>query len=395
VRAPVAALALAACAPAAPDAPTWVEDVRPILAANCIRCHGHPAIGGAPAGFRLDVWGDVTSDGRLVRGAASMAAFVAARAAARGDMPPRGAFLSDRQEEILEAWQETVELGARPGNREPEATVLDVASDETGLTLEVTVTDADGDLVAGELRANDETVGPLRGGRQRVVWDTGGVVPGPHRLVALLDDGSARRAVELGERIVEDRGNAAPRVRFSAPPPDTLVHGRPVTVTFEVSDPDAVDEVTVELDAVRGETTIPIARLAGAARGANHVSWDASALPPSPSWRIRATVSDGKATRVTTSWPLIVSHSTTTETYASLKPLLDGLCARCHDARVPGGPDFIHHDQLRFLAGRAWRKVGQLRECPPKSVSVILPDAPLLSEEDRRRLAEWFLAGAP
>ena len=35
-----ALLALAACAPEVPAAPTYSKDVQPILAAHCVRCHG-------------------------------------------------------------------------------------------------------------------------------------------------------------------------------------------------------------------------------------------------------------------------------------------------------------------------------------------------------------------
>ncbi|HEY7374392.1 MAG TPA: hypothetical protein VIF57_19670 [Polyangia bacterium] len=35
-----ALLALAACTPDVPDAPTYTKDVQPILEAHCVRCHG-------------------------------------------------------------------------------------------------------------------------------------------------------------------------------------------------------------------------------------------------------------------------------------------------------------------------------------------------------------------
>lgn len=43
-----ALLGAPACAPEVPDAPTYEDDIAPILEANCIRCHADPAIGGAP-----------------------------------------------------------------------------------------------------------------------------------------------------------------------------------------------------------------------------------------------------------------------------------------------------------------------------------------------------------
>ena len=46
--------ALVGCNPTAPANPSFQVDVMPILAANCIRCHGFPSIGGAPHSFRYD-----------------------------------------------------------------------------------------------------------------------------------------------------------------------------------------------------------------------------------------------------------------------------------------------------------------------------------------------------
>src|SRR6185312_13499319 len=48
---------VAACV-SAPAAPTWQGDVLPVIASNCVKCHGYPAEFGAPAGFRLDVLED-------------------------------------------------------------------------------------------------------------------------------------------------------------------------------------------------------------------------------------------------------------------------------------------------------------------------------------------------
>src|SRR5690606_560452 len=66
-----------ACGPGGPASPTWAEDAAPILAANCGRCHTVPAIGGAPSGFRLDIYDDwVGDDGAVIRGAGTMAQYV-------------------------------------------------------------------------------------------------------------------------------------------------------------------------------------------------------------------------------------------------------------------------------------------------------------------------------
>jgi hypothetical protein len=127
------------------------------------------------------------------------------------------------------------------------------------------------------------------------------------------------------------------------------------------------------------------------------VTWNPTAVPASPSWRIRARLSDGTATTEVVSFPIIVSHAQTGETYDTVKPIVDRLCAGCHnpDGPLPLGPDFRGPVDLRLRAGLAWRKVAQLREMPPESASVVLPDAPPLTEEERTRLGEWLLAGAP
>jgi hypothetical protein len=165
-----ALLLLAACAPAVPDEPSFQQHVAPILAANCVRCHGAPPIGGAPPGFRLDLFAD----------AAAQAERIAIRAD-RGDMPPRFP-LDDYQIDTLARW---FELGAprgapNPGNRPPTASIVD------GM---IVVADPDGDVVGGTLRTSGVTLGPLRSGPN--------VLPAGFSLEAVLDDGALEVTVAL------------------------------------------------------------------------------------------------------------------------------------------------------------------------------------------------------
>ena len=51
------------CAPAEPGAPTWVDDVAPILASNCIRCHGSPPLGAPAAVLGAANFGTITTAG--------------------------------------------------------------------------------------------------------------------------------------------------------------------------------------------------------------------------------------------------------------------------------------------------------------------------------------------
>jgi hypothetical protein len=126
------ALGAAACSPpAAPDSPTYANDVQPIVFARCFRCHGAggnlnmdpKAADTAEAIGFIGQYQDNTTlcgppnDAGAVsltcQGAASLAKTMAARVAL-GDndilrMPPQpSARLSDRQIEIITRWAEVV-----------------------------------------------------------------------------------------------------------------------------------------------------------------------------------------------------------------------------------------------------------------------------------------------
>ncbi len=225
--------ALVACVPDAPATPSFQQDVMPILAANCLRCHSTPAIGGAPEEFRLDVLDDVTvrepvympSDlecnppqGQaknagcfpvVVSGAASYAGSMAARVADDDDgflMPPRFR-IDDRHIETLENWAATGALRGepRPGNAEPHAAVT---IERTGMILHFTVLvdDVDRDAVGGSLHARlagtEVFVGFVQSGVADVRWDTTGVTAGTYQLSARLDDGGAVVVISLGTATV-------------------------------------------------------------------------------------------------------------------------------------------------------------------------------------------------
>ena len=119
-------------------------------------------------------------------------------------------------------------------------------------------------------------------------------------------------------------------------------------------------------------------------------------LDEATTWRLMVEVKINETTTIPfySEIRFIVSHATTTETYASIKPILDRTCAQCHRAKLATGPDFTSLADLRALRGRAWRKVSQLREMPPTSMKVVLPDA-TFSEDDRARVAAWLFSGAP
>lgn len=92
--------------------------------------------------------------------------------------------------------------------------------------------------------------------------------------------------------------------------------------------------------------------------------------------------------------PFIVSHATTSDTFAELRPMINNHYRRCHSAHQPTRPNFDILQELRRVRGIAWKKVGPRHEMPPRSMAVGFPEL-RFSDEDRARLAAWFYAGAP
>lgn len=213
-------LAAAACAPEVPAEPTWIDDVRPILAANCIRCHSPPYIGGVPNGFRLDQYendifvpdgDDVgTAPDEEVYGAAYESEIEAlVTFTSDGRMPPRFP-LTDRQLEVLVAWRAAEEPrgGPREGNALPSLTLvgdLNVIS-EGRVGFEYEIDDADGDIVTGQVIGDpgggDSTTlasNELFVGRGSVRFS---LAAGTYDLSAELDDGHGQVIVDLGQVVV-------------------------------------------------------------------------------------------------------------------------------------------------------------------------------------------------
>ncbi|MDQ3365113.1 MAG: hypothetical protein M3680_06770 [Myxococcota bacterium] len=207
-------LLLAACVPDVPAAPSFQQHVLPILAANCVRCHGTPAIGGAPEELRLDVFGDSTLvrdddvGEELIAGAASVASALAFRVIdPDAPMPPRFP-LDDYQIETLARWGDAPLRGApRPGNHPPTIVVASTSQHGDVVTILAHVGDPDPDIVGGVLRvrrgATVRPIGLLRSGPNAVAWDTAGLARGTYDLVAVIDDGAAEISIELGTVTVE------------------------------------------------------------------------------------------------------------------------------------------------------------------------------------------------
>lgn len=207
----LAALGTVACAPSVPANPTWEEDVKPILAANCVRCHREEQQNGAPMTFRLDVCED--AGGKM--GAAALAGGALARATNEAaPMPPKPAApLSDRQIEVLENWlgngapctgaasaapafvllapiEESLRPGAAPG--EHVLALRYAIEDRAGTLVSATVVAT---AASGETHVAPE---PLRAGAGELTWALGGMTAGNYEVFVALDDGAEIREVRAG-----------------------------------------------------------------------------------------------------------------------------------------------------------------------------------------------------
>ncbi|HTE54890.1 MAG TPA: hypothetical protein VK698_28750 [Kofleriaceae bacterium] len=206
----VAAAALfGACAPSVPDEPTWTEDVRPIVTANCTRCHTPPPLEGAPDNVRFDKYDDEDRDGNGsadMYGTGSEAMIMATRVQAE-EMPLDFPLLP-RQQDIIADWADAGAPKGEPreGNRAPTMEIIsDFEQDGDLLVADYRIDDPDFDLVTGRLVADPDGDGDLVvvtfdlfSGVSQIVWDAEGVPSGPYSLTAEIEDGSAEVTVELG-----------------------------------------------------------------------------------------------------------------------------------------------------------------------------------------------------
>lgn len=161
----------------APDKPTWVDDVEPIMKANCFHCHGANANFTKWGTKRWDVLdatqvypdlGFAPSDS--FTGAGDMTHFILVGAYIKdtgaGRMPPPPASaLSARDQEVLVNWSKT---GFTPGqhspNHKPKISWL-----VKGKRYQVL--DDDGDQVLGQLDCGGMMVPVLRSGTSELPAD--------------------------------------------------------------------------------------------------------------------------------------------------------------------------------------------------------------------------------
>jgi hypothetical protein len=109
------------------------------------------------------------------------------------------------------------------------------------------ITDADRDLVSGELKSDGATVASLRTGAQEIELDTSGLPTGERAITAILDDGTGPMSVNLGTLVVS-HANTTPNLTLLAPRRDDLVvAGNQGTILFRATDPDPGADVSVDL----------------------------------------------------------------------------------------------------------------------------------------------------
>lgn len=416
------AFCAAACAPSVPDNPTWAEDVAPILAANCVRCHTVPAIGGAPDAFRLDTFEDwVADDGQVIRGAGTMAPYIRDRVAPQFDtippMPPEEGIveLTDRQIDVLLQWapgtgsydRAAADAQARSGNRSPEMTILEQTEVDGTLVIDYEIRDPDRDIVVGELvvgasvDGGDVVTGELHSGRGTVVWDTSAFATGNYTIFGVLRDSSGVVEVNAGSHDVSN-ADVAPTVKVQNLGRDSLIASAE-TPTFDIlvdiADPDSDGELSLTVRAFLGDTEVVVLPADNAAvAGVNTVPWDLTAVDQGDAWRLEVTVADQTSTRVVKVGPFIVGKGTTTETFDSITTaVLGGACNFCHPGRAV---DNLTQDFSQFqgsaqtpgvteVRGLIYRRVVQQRNMPPVSSGIVLEEATI------NQLKEWLLAGAP
>lgn len=241
----LAAALAAGCRPETPEAPTWTEDVRPIVHANCIRCHSPPQIEDAPPSFRIDKYEgedrdglpydddpdtagiqdvgndgisdycspdgiDVCGTGTLLHDDGSMAQTMVFYLDKPEDDPlhmPPDFTLPERQIEVIRNWADTGAPKGPPleGNLVPTmALTSDFEREGDSLVASYSIDDPDFDLVTGRLEADGPIGDPivvtwdLISGRGQISWNISDVQAGTYELTAIIDDASAEEEIRLG-----------------------------------------------------------------------------------------------------------------------------------------------------------------------------------------------------
>ncbi len=439
-------LVLAACGAEVPASPTYFDDVQPILRANCVRCHGAVPSDPRIARFRLDRY--VKDD------AATFDAWDYAQASAGGAAPmirvavdleapamPPDYPMTERQREILMRWAlQGAPKGTR-GNRPPRVELVapaDPTTADQALDVSIRAWDDDGDGLVVQLWAHDLAtsgdaedvpLGPAVGGGLHAITLDTGTLASKHafEIYAILDDGFAddpaqnRTRASVIPRLTVDHGarGTAPRVTLVAPNGGETLIGT-AAIAWTASDPDAGDDLTIDLEliAIAPDGTEAVA--AEIARGLPNTGTHAWPIPdtipatdaagnPIP-YRVRVTATDTLGvppnTRADSSdTPVSIARGGTTAlTWDDVKPILVTYCIECHgqpartvslesfrldkyDASDPEPP--ANGDLGAFeMKGAVYQRMIVQENMPPQS-------DPQPSQAQLDMIADWILGGAP
>ncbi|HWO23558.1 MAG TPA: hypothetical protein VNO30_32680 [Kofleriaceae bacterium] len=438
-------LGLGACGGEVPASPTYFDDVQPILRANCVRCHGAVPSDPKIAKFRLDRY--VKDD------AATFDVWDYAQAGAGADAPmlrvavdlqtpamPPDYALTERQREILTRW---VEQGAPKGtraNQEPQielAVPVDATTADQALDVTLRAWDDDGDGLIVQLWAHDlagsesedlPLGAPIGGGLHELSLDTGVLASQrDFEIYAILDDGFAddpaqnRTRRTVIPRLTVDHGarGTAPRVTLVAPNGGETLIGS-AAIAWTAVDPDAGDSLSIDLDLLAVAADGSESAAATIARGlpntgtyewmipASVAPTDAAGKPIPYKVRVAATDQLGVPMNVrsdTSDMPVSIARGTTTTlTWADVKPIFVTYCIACHgepartasleayrfdkyDASDPEPP--ANGDRGVFeMKGGVYQRMITQANMPPAS-------DPKPSQAQRDMVGNWIQGGAP
>jgi hypothetical protein len=427
----VVAATAAACT-SAPATPTWQADVLPIVASNCVRCHGAVPEFGAPRSFRLDVLEDASTDpltGMPIHGAQTMYYRMRDRVD-DGSMPPKLPLVGDSVD-VIDNWfaeaqgssvvtasyaSPTPRGAERPGNRAPTLSLTPTGAPDT---YAYAIADADRDLVEGRLTIGGAVVASgLRSGTGTVTLDLSAVrTPGAQPLDAVLDDGALHPLPALFTVTVPDA-----RITVSYPQPTDLITkddprgvelcaDRPGTIASVV----AIDARGVH-DPVTLATAVAIGPCTGPATTVDWSAWKGGLADAVSTWRLEITTAD--ATPVVVRTPIFrVVHTDAPAAFADVKSILADKCGSlCHHtcgsypATLPYDFDVYEASDLSGKSCGAFLGAGERGEARPDVGTPFNPGwiyervivredmpplwAPPLTTDERAAIDAWLLGGA-
>ncbi len=391
--------------------PTWTDDIGPLLAANCVRCHGRQPRGGAPLNFRLDVYDDGIYDGDYRVGAGAMAQFIAERVHAE-TMPPTTP-LADFQIDTLQAWWDQAGgvgmLAARgdanPGNTLPNIQIDDIVGEpsDNQRRFNYVISDREFHVVTGSLFATpvggDQSIllsSDLHSGAGTARWFVGNLPPGSYETTVALSDGHGTRQFSLPRvRVTHPDDNTLPTLTIESPAPDDLLSASPLAVSFTLTDPDPGDTTQVIVSLSRGQQNVVIASTNRLGSGQHTIDVDTT-VAQGPGWTLA--VQAGPSTAQVSG--LYFSKQTSSLRYADVAQLFAAKCGRCHPGSAQVilptlGRNFADYTNIARSAGLIYRRVVQEQTMPPRSAETILDDFTPMTTAERAMIGEWLLAGAP